>query len=95
MHFKLIIIMVEDQRTQKILHAAPPHLIPILAIGGFAGMRKAEMNRLDWNAVNLERRIIEVRAGQAKTASRRIIPITENLAEWLDPLPRTGPVVPE
>lgn len=80
---------------QKILHAAPSYLIPILAIGGFSGMRKAEMNRLDWNAVNLERRIIEVRAGQAKTASRRIIPITENLAGWLEPLSRSGPIVPD
>ncbi|NNC89937.1 MAG: hypothetical protein HKN82_15880 [Akkermansiaceae bacterium] len=83
------------EEFRKILHAAPPHLIPILAIGGFAGMRKAEMNRLDWNAVNLGRRIIEVRAGQAKTASRRLIPITDNLTAWLDPLPRTGAVVPD
>ena len=29
------------------------------------------MARLDWNAVDLDRRFIEVRAGQAKTASRR------------------------
>ena len=57
-------------------------------------MRRAEMNRLDWNAIDLDRRLIEVRAGQAKTASRRIIPITDNLAAWLEPLPRTGPVVP-
>jgi integrase len=78
-----------------ILHAAPPHLIPILAIGGFAGMRKAEMDRLDWNAVDLERRMIEVRAGQAKTASRRIIPISDNLAAWLAPLQRTGKIVPD
>ena len=80
---------------RRILHAAPPHLIPILAIGGFAGMRKAEMNRLSWDAVNLERRIIEVRAGQAKTASRRIIPISDNLTAWLEPLPRSGPMVPD
>jgi len=35
-----------------------------------------------------------VRAGQAKTASRRVIPITDNLASWLAPLPRRGRVVP-
>ena len=80
-------------RMRTILHAAPPRLVPILAIGAFAGMRKAEMDRLDWNAVDLERRIIEVRAGQAKTASRRLIPISANLAAWLEPLERTGPVV--
>jgi len=53
----------------------------------------AELARLDWTAVNLDRRIIEIRAGQAKTASRRIIPITDNLAAWLEPLPREGRVL--
>ena len=81
------------EQFAKILHAAPSTLIPILAIGGFAGMRKAEMDRLDWNAVDLERKMIEVRAGQAKTASRRIIPISENLAAWLTPLKRKGKIV--
>ena len=55
----------------------------------------AELSRLDWNAVDLERGIIEVRAGQAKTASRRIIPISDNLRQWLEPLNRTGSVVPD
>jgi hypothetical protein len=41
----------------------------------------------------LERRIIEIRAGQAKTASRRVVPITGNLAAWLEPIKRTGKVV--
>jgi integrase len=39
----------------KILHAAPPHLVPILAIGAFSGIRMAELNRLDWSAVTLAR----------------------------------------
>jgi integrase len=81
------------EQFAKLLHAAPPSLIPILAIGGFAGMRKAEMDRLDWNAVDLERKMIEVRAGQAKTASRRIIPISDNLLAWLKPLMREGKIV--
>jgi hypothetical protein len=37
--------------------------------------------------------MIELRAGQAKTASRRIIPITDNLRAWIEPLPRKGKVV--
>ncbi len=81
-------------QMRTILHASPPHLVPILAIGAFSGIRMAELNRLDWSAVNLGRRIIEVRAGQAKTASRRVIPIPDNLAAWLEPLPRRGKVVP-
>ncbi len=78
---------------EALLHAAPPRLIPILAIGAFSGIRMAELNRLDWSAIDLERRIIEIRAGQAKTASRRVVPITDNLAAWLEPLDRTGKVV--
>jgi len=75
----------------RLMDAASEEMIPFLAIGGFAGLRVAEICRLDWSAVILERRIIELRAGQAKTASRRIIPISENLAAWLEPLDRQGP----
>jgi integrase len=78
---------------RTIIHAAPVHLIPLLAISAFAGIRSAELARLDWNAVDLDRRLIEIRAGQAKTASRRLVPITDNLAAWLEPLPRQGRVI--
>jgi integrase len=78
---------------RKIIHAAPPHLIPLLAISAFAGIRSAELARLDWNAIDLDRRLIEIRADQAKTASRRLVPITENLSPWLEPLQRQGRVI--
>lgn len=88
-----VTVFTPEQMT-TLLHAAPTHLIPILAIGAFSGIRMAELARLDWSAVNLDRRIIEIRAGQAKTASRRVIPISDNLAAWLAPLPRQGKVLP-
>ena len=82
------------EQMKTILHAAPPRLVPLLAIGAFSGIRPAELSRIDWSAVDLERRIIEIRKGQAKTASRRVVPITENLATWLEPLERKGKVIP-
>ena len=81
------------EEMAKLLHNAPPDLVPILAIGAFAGIRMAELERLDWKAVDLERKFIEIRAGQAKTASRRVIPISDNLAAWLTPLERKGKIV--
>jgi integrase len=78
---------------RKILHAAPPHLIPIIAVGAFSGIRMAELNRLDWSAFNLDRGFIELRADQAKTASRRLVPISDNLRAWIEPLKRKGKVV--
>jgi len=81
------------KQMETILHAAPPRLVPILAIEAFSGIRVAELSRLDWSAVDLDRGIIELRADQAKTASRRVVPITDNLAAWLAPLKRKGKVV--
>ena len=36
----------------RIIHAAPDRLIPLLAISAFAGIRSAEIARLDWSAVD-------------------------------------------
>ncbi len=87
-----VTVFTPDEMT-TLLHSASPELVPILAIGAFAGIRMAELNRLDWSAVDLDRGFIEIRAGQAKTASRRVIPISNNLAAWLAPLKRKGKIV--
>ncbi|MBU6303411.1 MAG: tyrosine-type recombinase/integrase [Verrucomicrobia bacterium] len=85
----------QPEEFRRLLNAAPARLIPLLAIGGFAGLRAAEVSRLDWSAVDLDRRIIELRAGQTKTASRRLVPISDNLAAWLSLVEREGPVLPD
>jgi integrase len=72
-----------------------PDVLPMLAIGAFAGLRDAEIKRLDWSEVDLTRGHIEIKAAKAKSARRRIIPIQSNLAAWLRPCSgMTGPVVP-
>jgi len=72
-----------------------PEVLPMLATGAFAGLREAEIQRLDWGEVDLSRGHIEVKAAKAKSARRRIIPIQPNLAVWLQPYSgMTGRVVP-
>jgi len=68
---------------REILNAARPEMVPWLAIAGFAGLRSAELQRLDWSEINLMERHIEIKASKAKTAARRLAPITDNLAAWL------------
>ncbi|HEX4120201.1 MAG TPA: tyrosine-type recombinase/integrase [Verrucomicrobiae bacterium] len=70
---------------QRILSGARHELVPFLAIGAFAGLRHAEITRLDWQEVDLERGFIEVKAAKAKTRSRRLVPISANLRAWLTP----------
>ena len=83
----------KPEEMEKLLRCAKPDTLPLLAIGGFAGLRAAEIARLDWKAVDLDRRMIQLRASQAKTAARRIVPISDNLAAWLWPLKREGRVL--
>jgi len=83
------------EEIQEVLNVARPEMIPFIAIGAFAGLRSAEIERLDWNEVNLAERHIEIKASKAKTAARRLAPITDNLAAWLTPLAKkTGQVLP-
>lgn len=68
----------------EILNRADEALIPFLTLGAFAGIRHAEIQRLDWRDIQFEAGIIEIRAKMAKTASRRTIPLLDNLRAWLE-----------
>jgi integrase len=67
----------------KLLAAVDSDFLPCVAIGAFAGLRSAEIERLKWQDVDLKSRHIIVGADVAKTASRRVVPIADNLAAWL------------
>jgi integrase len=83
------------KEIRRLLDAAPEDFQPIVAIQAFAGLRSAEVMRLKWQDVKLKRGHIEITAGNAKTASRRIVPILPNLAEWLKPhAKKTGLLFP-
>lgn len=80
----------------SLLKAAEDPLVPYLAIGLFAGLRRAELERLDWREVKLSQGYIEVTAQTSKTSRRRLVHIEPNLAAWLRPHRRPeGPVWPE
>jgi integrase len=69
----------------KLLAAADSDFLPCLAIGAFAGLRSAEIERLKWQDIDLKSRHIIISADTAKTASRRVVPVADNLAAWLTP----------
>jgi integrase len=69
----------------EILNHCGERLIPFYALGAFAGVRHAEIQRLEWKDIRFDDGIIEIHAGKAKTASRRTVPILDNLRQWLMP----------
>jgi integrase len=79
----------------RLLDAADDDTRAYVAINLFAGLISAELEKLDWQNVNLESGLIEVTAATAKTKRRRLVKIEPNLAAWLAPLAQpAGPVAP-
>jgi integrase len=73
-----------------ILVNASHEVAPCIALAAFAGLRSAEILRLDWSDIERRTGFIEVAAHKAKTAARRIVPVADNLAKWLAIAPRNG-----
>ena len=85
--------ILSPDELRVLLEVSSPEVLPFFAIGAFAGLRVAEIKRLDWSRVNLVSGFIEVTAGDAKTRQRRLVKIEPNLAAWLAPLAqKRGPV---
>ena len=83
-------------QAARLLEGAAPDVLPYVAIGLFAGLRRAEIERLDWSEIDFESDLIKVEAEKSKTAQKRFVTMQPNLREWLLPVrKRRGAVVPE
>ncbi len=77
--------ILKPKQVASLLSNADESVLPAIAISFFAGVRRAELERLDWSEIDLENGEIEIKAKNAKTAQRRFIPISDNLKAWLMP----------
>jgi len=92
-------ILTEEEEV-RLFEAASERLRPILAVALNTGMRRGEILSLNWNRVDLERRLIRV--VKTKSGKDRSIPLNDDLfkvlndligkrkSEYLFPNPRTG-----
>ena len=85
--------ILTTSEARRLLAACTESILAAVAIGMFAGLRREEINRLDWREVDLERGFIEVAAVKSKSARRRLVTISDNLRAWITPLRQlVGPV---
>ena len=73
----------EPWEMERLLAACTPDLAACLALAGFAGVRMEEILRMTWEDVYRRKGFVEIEAQKAKTARRRLVPISPNLADWL------------
>jgi len=79
--------MLNVDQARALLENASPEILPYVAIGLFAGLRRAEIDRLDWSEVDFDTGHIEVTAEKSKSKlANRFITMQPNLREWLLPL---------
>lgn len=68
-----------------LLTHADAKLVPLLAVGAFAGLRpESEIARLDWRDIDMEARTLFVHADN-KTGNERTVAMSDNLFAWLLP----------
>jgi len=83
---------LSTDECKRLLNAAPPHLYPIILTFLTTGMRKAELENLEWQDIDFHRRKILIRAKefwQPKTGEREI-PINSKLLSLLKDLKRSN-----
>lgn len=88
-------IFTPEQMT-KIFDHAEPEWVPYLAISAFAGVRSAEIPRLDWGSVLFDEKVIVLESKHTKTSRRRVAHMPDNLVAWLNSHTgeKTGPICP-
>jgi integrase len=59
-------------------------LLPVIVLGGLAGLRLEETLRLEWADIWRVPGHVEIKAQKAKTRSRRLVEICPALAAWLE-----------
>ena len=85
----------KPKEVADLLANAPDEILAGLALGFFTGVRMSELNRMDWEEIDFNQGLIQVKASKAKTAQRRLIPMRPSLRKWLQLVRKpSGPVMP-
>ena len=76
-------ILTVDQ-MRAVLTNADRLFLPMFVLGGFAGLRRSEIERLTWGDINWEKSIVEVLPPN-KVNQHRYVKMLPNLIAWLLP----------
>jgi integrase len=86
-------ILTPEEAAALLSHSSDD-VLAFHALGLFAGLRVAEIQRLDWRDIDFEGGWITISAKKSKTGSRRLVPILDALRAWIEPVAKkTGEII--
>lgn len=86
--------IIKPQEFEALLKNAPPELLPIFVLGGFCALSTGKILRLDWWAVDFDKKTVIIE-NEIMPLYRRVVPLPDAAAAWLTPLANdSGDVVP-
>jgi len=97
MPFKEIHLLDEDNKRnrllsqteyEKLIAQCVPDLARIVMTAYYTAMRQGEILNLTWDRVDLKNGVVRLRAEDTKNKSKRTVPLTKELIEILDAMPR-------
>lgn len=74
---------VEDCKVLLEAARGQQHLMTYLVLAMFCGIRPAEIERMSWEAVDLEDKHAIVAARHAKTRKKRVVDLSDNAVAWI------------
>ncbi len=83
---KARVILSVDQAARLMEASHDPDICALNAMVLFGGLRREEVEKLDWKAVDFRTGHINVSADVSKVSRERFAPMPENLRAWLEPL---------
>jgi integrase len=87
--------IISPEQFSALLLNSSPETRPYWILGGFCGIRRAEIERLDWRDIHWEERSVEINPAKSKTAARRLCELGDAALAWLSPYrTNSGPICP-
>jgi integrase len=87
--------VLTPEQLHRFLNDLRPEFVPFFAICAFTGLRRAEVEQLDWSEIKLERKLIDLPFSKSKNGKRKLIEIADNLFKILKSYARPeGAVLP-
>lgn len=88
------ITILTPHEFQALLTNATPEPLPAIVLGGFCGLRPAEIYSLNWSAIDFANKAVHVEGGLKSHHHRRLVPLPDAAGAWLAPIAQhSGPVI--